>query len=465
MDNNNINEPKGRLVINCTQEQANNFFNRLKKIKEITLKSYKKATDTVFQERYSFTADIMESISVVYETRSNTLIITASDHILSLLKSEFESAQKSLAEAQNVSAASAASADSPPALLNAQKPQKPQQMQQPRKQQPQKPQQQPLVKQQSEKPKEETKQQVAKAKQAEKLQEKALPQAVKPQTAIKPQATAKQQVKQQAASPQVEKEQRQAEEKKEIRGVSRFKLETMLGKISSKKDAECVTDKNSFREGCEIYTITSAKSKLTVRYYADKFLAQLSGKSGKFFDEILGMLTTVAKVSIEEGELKAVYRKLKKILPNAFDVLSEQSMVDFSIGMIDINNDNVRLSDYSMLLVPPYRGLESLISDLQKEKGIDVKMIGQAYEKLEGKYVLKSGYRKRVNSHVYAEVMSALYAEYFEKRNFYAHSDITGDSLSRIISDKSTVKAIFNSLIELLEYNIFKLKEIGFWQK
>jgi len=156
-------------------------------------------------------------------------------------------------------------------------------------------------------------------------------------------------------------------------------------------------------------------------------------------------------------------KKLKKLLPNAFELLCEQSKTDFIIGMTDITNDHVRLSDYSMLLVPLYRALERIIFDLQQAENINVKMIGQGYEKDDaGRYMLKSGYQKRIGSIVYGEVMAALYTEYFEKRNFYAHSDITGDALSRVITDKAAVKKILTELVEKIEYNAKKLKEIGF---
>ena len=156
-------------------------------------------------------------------------------------------------------------------------------------------------------------------------------------------------------------------------------------------------------------------------------------------------------------------KRLKKLLPTAFEFLCEQSKTDFIIGMTDITNDHVRLSDYSMLLVPLYRALERLIFDLQQAEGINVKMIGQGYEKDDaGRYILKSGYQKRIASIIYGEVMAALYTEYFEKRNFYAHSDITGDALSRVITDKAMVKNILAKLIALIEYNAKKLKEIDF---
>ncbi|WP_251546758.1 hypothetical protein [Pumilibacter intestinalis] len=164
----------------------------------------------------------------------------------------------------------------------------------------------------------------------------------------------------------------------------------------------------------------------------------------------------------QEKVSASVMRKLRKLLPDAFDLLGEQSKTDLGIGMTDIGNENVKLSDYSVLLVPPYRGLERFIYDLQQAREITVKMIGQAYEKNDsGRHVLKQCYRKK-NGIVYSEVMSALYVEYFEKRNFYAHSDNSLSGASRVINDKAAAKKIFDGLCEIINYNAKKLKETGF---
>ena len=159
---------------------------------------------------------------------------------------------------------------------------------------------------------------------------------------------------------------------------------------------------------------------------------------------------------------KKTERALKKLLPVSYALLGAQSKKDLAAGMVDLGNAQVRLSDYSVLLVPPYRALERFIYDLQQARGISVKMIGQAYEKnAEGKHVLKQCYRRKAGV-VYSEVMSALYGEYFANRNFYAHSDNTETNAGRTIPDKPSAKAVFDTLCEIIEYNGKKLTEIGF---
>ena len=160
---------------------------------------------------------------------------------------------------------------------------------------------------------------------------------------------------------------------------------------------------------------------------------------------------------------KAAEKKLKRLLPSAYDYLSSLAKSDLISALTDIYNDEIRLSDYSGLLVSPYRGLERLIYDLQVSEGIRVKMIGQAYEKRDdGSYCLKSGYRKRIKSIVYNEIMSALYTEYFEKRNFYLHSNNSLSLESRVIKDKTEARKIFDNLLAIIEYNGAKLREIRF---
>ena len=179
-------------------------------------------------------------------------------------------------------------------------------------------------------------------------------------------------------------------------------------------------------------------------------------KQGKRQEATLGLAKS-------NKQRQAAEKKLRKLLPSAFDYLSDLAKSDLISALTDIYNDEIRLSDYSGLLVSPYRGLERLIYDLQVSEGIRVKMIGQAYEKRDdGSYCLKSGYRKRIKSVIYNEVMSALYIEYFEKRNFYLHSNNSLSNESRVIQDKAEARKIFDNLMDIIEYNGAKLREIRF---
>lgn len=169
----------------------------------------------------------------------------------------------------------------------------------------------------------------------------------------------------------------------------------------------------------------------------------------------------------QDGDAKTkasqIQAKLKKRLPTAFEFLSEQARVYFSNGIHDFEQASLTLLDYSVLLVPPYKGLERFVFDLQRAEGINVKMIGQAFDKDEaGRYILKRGYQHRIGSVIYSEVMVALYSEYFSRRNFITHSDNTGGSEPRSISDRQEAKRIFDNLLNIVEYNAKKLKEIGF---
>ncbi len=249
--------------------------------------------------------------------------------------------------------------------------------------------------------------------------------------------------------------------------LARLKKEKKKYKLSN----ETVLDKGKPTELIS-YVVSGGGVKLKLRYMPKKQVLQLQGKHGALFSELRLLLSeqsdyrAAVDAHIEQEKTTAntsakVERQLKKLMPSAYEFLSEQSKIDFTIGIIEIINSKTEHYDYSMLLLPPFRGLERLIFDLQRAKSVVVKMIGQAYEKEDGQYVLKASYRRKINSVVYAEVMASLYREYYEKRNYYAHSDGLGGDI-RVLQRREQAIAIFNSMLAKIEYNCKKLTEIGF---
>ena len=234
-----------------------------------------------------------------------------------------------------------------------------------------------------------------------------------------------------------------------LKKFDKTRFEWVINRL--KESGKCKIEKSFTDKGDIIYVITNdSKEKISLSYSTQRTLS-LQGKQSALYNETL-------------FELERYYDQtlLKKLLPTGIKFLSEQSKIDLYNGITDLKNVN-RLSDFSVLLVAPYRALEKLIYDLQQAENISVKMIGQAYEKDDlGNYNLKKGYRKRINSIVYAEVLSDLYTEYFATRNFYTHSDNSIDSQTRAISTKQEATAKLNKLIEKIEYDCKKLTEINF---
>ncbi|MCH5161385.1 MAG: type II toxin-antitoxin system RnlA family toxin [Clostridiales bacterium] len=160
-------------------------------------------------------------------------------------------------------------------------------------------------------------------------------------------------------------------------------------------------------------------------------------------------------------------KKLKRRIPTAYEFLPQQAREDLSGGLKNFEQTKLTMTDYSGLLMQPYRGLEAFVLDLQRAEGIRVKMIGQAFDKDDdGNYVLKSGYMQKIGSIVYGEVLVALYNEYCSRRNYFAHTDNSEDgSVPRSIPDRIVAKGMFDNLLKVVEYNARKLKEIGFGAK
>lgn len=260
--------------------------------------------------------------------------------------------------------------------------------------------------------------------------------------------------------------------------LKKYTAERFAAAISSLKDnkikLKLKSNQGSGASRVDIYEVSSGKSKLTVCYMPEKKILQIQGKATDFSRKVQTLFSesvdykSAVKAHIEQKQTDeraaTVEKRLKKYLPVGCMYLSPQAKIDFSIGIVDLLSGNIVLSDYSSLLIPPYRGLEKLIFDLEQSQGIKVKMIGQAYEKNDdGEYCLKAVYRRRIGSVVFAEVMAALYTEYNSTRNFYVHS--AAGTQTKVINDKNQAIAIYEKMLSVVEYNAKKLREIGFTLK
>ena len=235
-----------------------------------------------------------------------------------------------------------------------------------------------------------------------------------------------------------------------VRGVSAKRLDWLIKDLKAAEGVKARTTTAAFDKTRAI-TLTSPSRETLELVRDERGNVTLTGKPGALMSDVKAQL-----------ESKSDVRLLRRYLPTALRYLSESSKIDLSNGITDINNIG-RLSDYSVLLTAPYRALEKFIYDLQQAERINVKMIGQAYEKDdEGNYKLKKGYLKKINSVVYSEDMTALYTEYSRTRNFYTHSDNSADSRPRGISDKAEAQKLLTHLLSVIEYNAKKLSEIGF---
>ncbi len=253
-----------------------------------------------------------------------------------------------------------------------------------------------------------------------------------------------------------------------------------------------LTEADSAQQIISYMVSNAAGNKVRLRFAAVKSAVQITGLQSILFESIKSRIETggaqgvpkrdnVAPVQNNannqnadarqksklqkggDGANNDKFKPLQRRIPIAFEYLSEQSKADFACGLHDFSQRNLSISDYSVLLVPPFRALERFVFDLQRSEGIVVKMIGQAFDKDDdGKYILKRGYQQRIGSVVYAEVMVSLYTEYFSQRNFFAHTDNTGENVSRSISDKQVAKQKFEHLLDVVEYNASKLKEVGY---
>lgn len=257
---------------------------------------------------------------------------------------------------------------------------------------------------------------------------------------------------------------------------SRQNMADLFSRIKKSGNLNVVPDSTT-EEGVAYMVTDRSGQKVSVAFSENRVSLRILGIYGDLFKTIRSYAEKLraknpvvvitpqrtAPQKVDVSSLSEPMRRLYKRIPTAFAFLSEQSRTDFVCGMQDFSQSNLNISDYSVLLVPPFRALERFIFDLQRAEGIQVKMIGQAYDKDDsGNYILKRGYQQRIGSVIYAEVMVALYTEYFRQRNFFAHSDNTDGKATRSLPDRASANRIFEHILDVVEYNSRKLKEIGF---
>ncbi|MBE5730932.1 MAG: hypothetical protein E7350_03180 [Clostridiales bacterium] len=489
----------------CGEQSFLSFIKALNKSKEFVFCKHSPADSAVMQDRYTYKKS-SNRVSIVYETKAQTLIITAPEAVMgevtALVPSELKDephadGKKKEAEPQRIfvreqkkdepvkTEKAAAQTTQKKEESTAEKPKK--QRNAPKKTEQKKVEAETAPKQATPKKQQDKKTSTQKtAKQKADKKEQPAKQVYEP-TAKSPKVAEKTSEKAQAAnqkkaatklpkktSPKKAQALEVSEEDKPtntftIKKVAEQRFNELLKSIKANKSMRYKLSSGAAM-GERVYIVSSQNEKATVKYAGGN--VQLVGTRGDLYSELQLLMSQMSdyktaikthiKLSGEEKRAQDIERQLKRKLPAAFEFLSEQSKIDLAIGIIDINNSAVVLSDYSTLLIPCFRGLERLIFDLQHAQGIVVKMIGQAYEKEDGSYVLKMGYRKKIPSVIYAEVMASLYTEYFKYRNFYSHSDGGFDNVSRVISDKQQVLDIFNHIMDVINYNGKKLQEIRF---
>ena len=211
------------------------------------------------------------------------------------------------------------------------------------------------------------------------------------------------------------------------------------------------------------YAISKNGCSGEIEYMTKKGTLTIKGSVANEIKQIFLALGGEVKQSNPQQKSNAInYEKiLSTRLNSALKLLSAGQKNDLGAGFDELEKAQSHY-EYSMFLLSPFKCLENFIFDLLKSENIQVKLIGQAYDKdKNGKHELKDCYKKRCKV-VYAEVLSALYEEYYSSRNHYTHSP---DGKEHKISKKADAQNVLKNLMNVLEYNCKKLEEINYTVK
>jgi hypothetical protein len=474
--------PEKNEYRNCPPERVKQFTDAIVAQKLCEKVAFTPADERSHFDRYGF-AKNGKKVIVVYDVKAKILSVTAFEDVAPALFSLYNKVANGKIE-KKVEKSEKQPVKEQKSLRKDKKNKKEKTVEQVQKQQPQQEVEKPVTKETQPKKEEKTpnkRDNQANKKVEKKAQTKPNKKQAKQLEVAKDNAPAKQVApKQTQTKPTTAKEIATAETESDHGGITFKKFanerfDEVIDKLSKDKrlklKTESKTDKGKPTEVIT-YTITGEGQKLKLRYMPKKLVLQLQGKQETLFSEIRLILSEQTdyrsavdahiEQSSEDKKASEVERQLKKLIPHALPYLSDQVKLDFTIGVIEILNSTATHYDYSMLLLPAFRGLERLIFDIQRAQNVIVKMIGQAYEKQNGEYVLKASYCRKINSVVYPEVLAALYREYFATRNFYTHTDNSENSQARMITSREQAGEIFHEILSVVEYNCRKLSEIGF---
>lgn len=480
---------------NCSLQRADNFIALLIERKFIKV-THNPVNDTCHFDRYGFAFD-GKRVSVVYDTKARMLSVAACEDAMEVVKAAYALSEKGDIKPAQQNSGSGNQKNNKQSLkpqsnnsqlktqvnVNAaQKPQSNKNSPKPQNNIQSKPQvnnNQKIAAETVNKPVQNPKNNQTKKTQANTNNQDTKKAATKPDTS-KPLVKATLKTKEAVKETQIYANNEISAGGLSVKKYTEERFAELLKKVRKNKSyklkEETIFEKDKPTE-LRTYTITDdQKIKLKLRFMPQKQIVQLQGKQSKSFSDLRLMLSeqsdykSVVNAHIEMSQkttkkttkISDYEKQLKKRIPYAIPYLSEQSKIDFTIGIMEILSSDAEHLDYSMLLLPPFRGLERLIIDLQRAQNVIVKMIGQAYEKEDGQYVLKQSYRRKIGSVVYAEVIAELYREYYKTRNYYTHSDNTQSNETRMVTSRREVCDIFERLLQIVDYNCKKLSEIGF---
>ena len=211
------------------------------------------------------------------------------------------------------------------------------------------------------------------------------------------------------------------------------------------------------------YAVSKNGNSGEIEYMIKKGTLTIKGGVTDEIKQVFLALGGVEKqTNLQQNSNTVNYEKiLSTHLNSALKILTTSQKNDLGAGFYELEKAQNHY-EYSMFLLSPFKCLENFIFDLLKSENIQVKLIGQAYDKdKNGNHELKECYKNRCKV-VYSEVLCALYEEYYSSRNHYTHSP---DGKEHKISKKAEAQKVLNQLMGVLEYNCKKLEEINYTVK
>lgn len=220
--------------------------------------------------------------------------------------------------------------------------------------------------------------------------------------------------------------------------------------------------------GIQYSIIGRQGDKLTVSFYQRKGTLMIQGNPlmlhsevVEFLSEILDLKSLIdAQLNLISTNIKAseTLKKLEMHLPNSYEFLTDKTKA-FLSPCLAFKQLQLELTDYTSLVFPAFRGLESYIKRLFRDKNIIVPNSGfGTFLRSDSHNSLNDNTRNRINCDKTCRAINKCYAYYKTHRNPLFHVDGIVEN-TRMIYNRQEAESMIMAVLGLIEETYILIRE------
>lgn len=227
--------------------------------------------------------------------------------------------------------------------------------------------------------------------------------------------------------------------------------------------ADCRATIKSQKEisgGIQYSIVGRQGDKLTISFYRRKGTLMIQGNPLMLHSEVVEFLSEILDLnSLVNAQLNLIctnikasetLKDLEMYLPNSYEFLSNKTKALLS-PCIAFKQLQLELTDYTSLVFPAFRGLESYIKRLFKDNNITVPNSGfGTFLRHDGHNSLNENTRNKINCDKTCSAINKCYAYYKNHRNPLFHVDGIVEN-TRTVDSKQEAESMIVEILKLID--------------